>query len=124
MLGLQLVPRMRGRVVNEFLRALCRKGTYLPHLNAYTRFGILWGLPVPVVTAMLYLTVSGQPITLSSALQYLTSGPIQLFILAHPVLFGVIFGAIGTINQDKQRQVDALLAQLRREADTDGLTGC
>jgi len=48
---------------------------------------------------------------------------VQLVFLLHPALFGIVFGALGTMARDRDERIRELVARLSDEARTDGLTG-
>lgn len=93
-----------GSISREFLRALGRGHTYNVFKNSYVIFGILWGIPVPIVTIGIGIYFSGVAPTVSNIISHVISYPIHIFFLLHPVLFAVVFGAMGTIRDEKERQ--------------------
>lgn len=106
-----------------FLGALARRETYAPFGNLYFLYGFLWGIPVPLATIAVQLRSSSLPLTPAGAGLCVSENPWQWFFLAHPLLFGVIFGALGTLAKDREVRIEALLAELQVRADTDGMTG-
>ncbi|MBI4792529.1 MAG: GGDEF domain-containing protein [Deltaproteobacteria bacterium] len=117
-----MVHRLMDQV-REFWTAALRLNSYNPWRNPYIWFGILWGLPVPVVTAYLeiILTEPNQPAP--HILAHIFQSPRQCFFLAHPLLFGALFGILGTIRHDKDTQINNLIAELQRLSTLDPLTG-
>lgn len=108
------------RLVHSFLAALAKADTYHPLRNPYVVFGFLWGLPIPIVLLAFHLWVSGRPdLTLIGAIR---EQPLHLFFMAHPFLFAVIFGAMGTIRQELQEANRVLIEELRELAIRDPLT--
>lgn len=104
-----------------YLRAFRVGYTYNLRRNAYLWFGVLWGLPIPFFSIGLDASlVGGQERTL---LQIVRDHPIHLAFLAHPALFGLVFGAMGTVRHELERENARLIAELRAEATTDPLTG-
>lgn len=93
------------QIVREFIRALSQKRTYSFIRNWYCFFGVLWGLPVPVVTIWIDLYSSGLEPTLSNINHLLTSHPFHLFFLLHPLFFGIVFGAMGTVRYNKEQSI-------------------
>lgn len=97
-----------------FLKAFRDPYTWNPRRNLYLWFGIFWGLPIPLFS--FYLDASLLGWTGRSLLDMIRQHPVHLFTLAHPVLFGAFFGAIGTIHRDIGRALEDM-------ARTDSLTG-
>lgn len=91
-------------VVKEFFRALGKGYTYNLKKNYYTIFGILWGIPVPIVTIGMGLYFCDGSFTFEDIILQLKNYPINLFFLLHPILFGIVFGAMGTVREEKERQ--------------------
>jgi len=109
-------------VVRSFLRALGRCHTYSPR-NLHAWFGFAWGLPIPVVSTYVHLAARGEPFALRAALAYVAGSSFSWWMLCHPLLFFVVFGAIGTVARDRAVRIAALVAELRTLAQVDGLTG-
>jgi len=99
-------------IVGEFLSALTDSHTYRIWRNGYVIFGVLWGLPVPVVTVGLELLLRDLPPTPANAFTVMLQHPIQLVFLLHPLLFGVLFGAMGTVRYRKVQRIHALVRDL------------
>lgn len=108
--------------IREFLRAVSSPFSYNPQKNLYIWFGVLWGMPIPLVT-LLYehrlLSSSGD----GSSLLALLNSPIQWFFLLHPILFGLIFGILGTVRQEKELKLAETIGQLHDLTIHDPLTG-
>lgn len=108
--------------IREFLRAVLSPYSYDLKRNLYIWFGVFWGVPIPLVT-LLYenrlLTSSGN----GSNLWELLSSPMQWLFLLHPLLFGVIFGILGTVRQEKELKLVDTIGQLRDLTVHDPLTG-
>lgn len=100
-------------IVGEFLSALADRQTYSLRRNGYVFFGLLWGLPVPVVTVGLDLYLQDLTPTLGHIVSVVASHPFQLVFLLHPLLFAVLFGAMGTVRERKERRIEGLLDDLR-----------
>jgi len=108
--------------INEFFAAATQSFSYNPRRNIYIWFGILWGLPIPLVNILIhvhFLEASGVETP------YLTAfcSPLQWFFLAHPPLFGLIFGILGTIRNDKDMQIGRMIEKLEELSTLDPLTG-
>lgn len=85
-------------VVREFFHALRERHTYSPR-NLYAVFGFLWGLPIPFFALLV-----GRSLPWA----------VHVLFFAHPLLFAVIFGAMGTVRRHKNEQLKAL-DQLKAE---------
>ncbi len=59
---------------------------------------------MPLVTLGMGVYSKNLPISLDRMVSELFTNPFQFFFLAHPLLFGVVFGAMGTVRDDKERQ--------------------
>ncbi len=108
--------------INEFFAAAIQPYSYNLRQNIYIWFGVLWGLPIPLVTLFIqahFHEASGV------ANPYLTaiSSPLQWFFLGHPLLFGLVFGILGTIRNDKDTQLNTMLRKLEELSAIDPLTG-
>lgn len=100
-----------GSAVREFLLALRDPRSYSLHANTYARFGLLWGLPIPVVSIALHAGAAG------SFAPVWAAWPIHLFFLLHPAFFLAIFGAMGTVRHRKDRQIGKLIRELQHHVD-------
>jgi len=108
--------------IREFLSATRNPYSYDIIKNIYIWFGILWGLPIPLVTITLqshFLQTQGVTTPVLTAL----TSPTQWFFLAHPVIFGFIFGVLGTIRNVKETQLTKVIEKLRDLSSHDPLTG-
>lgn len=108
--------------IKEFHSAAGQSFSYNPRRNIYVWFGILWGLPIPLVTILIqahFLENSGVASPYLAALR----SPLQWFFLAHPILFGLIFGILGTIRNVKDAQIAAMIGKLQEQSTLDPLTG-
>ena len=108
--------------VKEFFQAVLSPYSYDIRRNLYIWFGVFWGVPIPLVT-MFYeyrmLTSSGRNCSLID----LIHSPMQWFFLMHPFLFGLIFGILGTVRQEKELKLVDTIGQLRDMTIHDPLTG-
>ena len=95
-----------AQVVREFIRAIGQRRTYNLFKNWYCFFGILWGIPIPFVTLGIDLFSSGLNVTLTNIKHLASIHPFQIIFLLHPLFFGVVFGAMGTIRQTKQQKIE------------------
>ncbi|MDJ0622496.1 MAG: GGDEF domain-containing protein [Desulfocapsaceae bacterium] len=108
--------------IEEFLRAVRKPYSYDVFHNIYTWFGFLWGLPIPLVTCALqfYLYNSvGQ----EQDLAMVVASPVQWFFFAHPPLFALIFGVLGTIRAEKDEELARSMEKLKEISIHDPLTG-
>jgi diguanylate cyclase (GGDEF)-like protein len=110
-----------GKIIRSYLSAFGRTFTYDVRKNVYLWFGFLWGIPVPIVSLALDWDLSAAPgWTLANAI---ASHPIHLFFLAHPILFALVFGAMGTVRHHLEEENEQLIRSLTGLATTDALTG-
>jgi len=111
---------MLSRVIHSYGRAFRRGFTYDLRRNYYLWFGFLWGLPIPLVCLALDCSL-GQPgrTPLNAVLEH----PIHLVFLAHPLLFALVFGAMGTVRHKLEEENARLIGSLTDLATTDLLTG-
>jgi diguanylate cyclase (GGDEF)-like protein len=108
--------------MREFVAAACKPNSYNICRNSYIWFGILWGLPVPIVTAYLEMTFTESGHLLHTA-AHIFQSPRQWFFLAHPLLFGALFGILGTIRHEKDAQINNLITELQHLSTRDPLSG-
>src|SRR3989338_4794394 len=78
------------QVVKEFIRALGQRRTYSISKNWYCFFGILWGIPIPIVTVGIDLYSSGLAVSIPDITKIISSHPFHLFFLLHPIFFGIV----------------------------------
>lgn len=74
--------------------ALVAPYSYNPLKNGYMWVGLLWGLPIPCL--FLWFHASRDP---APPWELFLNHPVHWFFAAHPLLFGLIFGIVGSINQ-------------------------
>jgi signal transduction histidine kinase len=103
-------PR-RGASWRGLLAALAAPLTYDPVHNGYALLGLLWGLPVPGFALALDLWLSGH----GDPVRAVAEHPVQILFLLHPLLFGIAFGAMGTVLRRKERRIDRLVGELREK---------
>ena len=109
------------KLVGTYISAFGRKYTYDGRRNAYLWFGVLWGLPIPIFSIALDFALTG--VGGRTPLDAISQHPLHLFFLAHPVLFALVFGAMGTLRHDLERENERLIGSLLELATTDPLTG-
>jgi signal transduction histidine kinase len=105
--------RDRRPALKTFLAALWDPHTYNPRKNALTLFGLLWGLPLSAFSVFLDLWVIGHPYRLA----LFWREPMHFVFLLHPFLFGIVFGAMGTVHQGQDRKIAELLEDQRRHVE-------
>lgn len=109
------------RTFVAFLRAFARAYTYDVRRNSYLWLGVFWGMLVPLFTLasdVSLLSSEGR-----SPLDVLRLHPAHFLLLAHPLLLGVLFGAMGTVRHDLETENRRLIGTLEELAMTDPLTG-
>jgi diguanylate cyclase (GGDEF)-like protein len=107
-------------IVRSYLAAFGRSYTYDVRRNVYLWFGLLWGIPVPVVSIALDLSLGPAG---RGPLGAVLDHPVHVFFLAHPFLFALIFGAMGTVRHSLEEHNSRLIQSLTDLATTDALTG-
>ncbi len=104
----------------QCLKALGRAYTYDIRKNECLRWGMVLGAIVSILPmafeAILSTPADGNPFS------ELRAHPFYLIFLAHPVLFGLIFGAMGTIQRELELLRERDMTQLSRLAMSDPLT--
>jgi sigma-B regulation protein RsbU (phosphoserine phosphatase) len=95
----------------EFFHALSNRYTYDLRRNHYIVFGVGWGLPIPLFSLGIHLYAQRMSWTVGEAWSILSDHPIHLFFLFHPLFFGVVFGALGTLRRIR----DLRIAQVEQE---------
>jgi len=106
---------------SEFLRTLGRGYTYSLARNSSLRVGLVLGLMLSLLLmaceAILSPPGGGNPI------DEMRFHPFYLVIFLHPLLFGLLFGGMGTIKDDLERRRERDVAYWSGLAMTDPLTG-
>jgi diguanylate cyclase (GGDEF)-like protein len=108
------------RTIQTYLAAFGQRFTYDIWRNHYLWFGFLWGIPVPIVSIALDLNLCAVPgrTPLDAVIQH----PIHLIFLSHPLLFALIFGAMGAVRHALEEHNARLIQSLTDLATTDALT--
>lgn len=112
--------RMVSWTIESYLRAFGRGFTYDLRRNHYLWFGFLWGIPIPIVTLVLDHSLGPEDRT---TLQLIVEHPVHLLFLAHPLLFALTFGAMGSVRRKLEEENARLIQSLTDLATTDPLTG-
>jgi len=105
----------------QCLKALGRAHTYNLRRNECLRTGLLLGLIVAILPLACEVLLSGSGGR--NPLGELRAAPLLFIFLSHPLLFGLLFGAMGTIKGDLDRLHERDLTMLSGLAMTDSLTG-
>jgi diguanylate cyclase (GGDEF)-like protein len=108
------------KTIQTYLMAFGHPFTYNVWRNHYLWFGFLWGIPIPVFSIALDLTLGAAPGR--TPLGAVIDHPVHLFFLAHPVLFALVFGAMGTVRHALEIHNAELIQSLTDLATTDALT--
>lgn len=108
--------------IKEFGAAARRPFSYNLQKNIYIWFGILWGLPIPLVTFLMHAHFLGSQ-GVAEVWGEVLGNPLQWFFLVHPFVFGIIFGILGTIRNDKEKTIKEMVGQLQELSIHDPLTG-
>lgn len=111
-----------SKQINEFFSAARQPFSYNLAKNVYVWFGILWGLPIPLVTIWMHVHFLESENSFQ-LLEEVLQSPMQWFFLAHPLVFGVVFGILGTIRNVKEQKIKEMVRQLEETAIHDPLTG-
>lgn len=109
------------KTIRAYVRAFGQGYTYDPRRNLHLWFGLLWGLPVPMFSIALDLALA--PAAGRGPAQVIAEHPYQIFFLAHPLLFALVFGAMGSMRHELERENEELIRRLTALAATDPLTG-
>ncbi len=110
------------KTLASFFRALARPHTYNLRRNPFAWFGLFWGLPIPIFSLSIdHMLLDDWEHR--SLFTILLEHPWHILFLAHPPLFAIVFGAIGTILEDLSTHNRDLISRLEIEATTDSLTG-
>ena len=112
----------KSKQIKEFLTAARQPFSYNPQKNLYIWFGILWGLPIPLVTILMHVHFRDLK-GFEGLLEQVLGSPMQWFFLAHPFMFGIIFGILGTIRNEKEKKIKEMVKQLEESSIHDPLTG-
>ena len=106
------------KTIRAFLKAFADRHTYDLRTNLYLWFGLLWGLPVPF-----YYLLLTQGDAASSTTRMIEGPWMKVFFMAHPLMFGLVFGALGSMRVKLERENERLIQELRAQAWVDPLTG-
>lgn len=107
-------------VVTSYFGAFGKAYTVDVRRNPYLWFGFAWGCPIPVFSLAFDLTLGAPG---RSVVEALREHPVHILFLAHPLIFALVFGAMGTLRHALEVENLRLIAELRDQASTDALTG-
>ncbi|HLX64621.1 MAG TPA: HAMP domain-containing sensor histidine kinase [Planctomycetota bacterium] len=99
----------------EFFRTLGNSFTYSPRRNSYVIFGFLWGLPIPVFLLAVHIGAAGMPATFESVKLIVKTHHIYVLFLLHPILFAIVFGALGTMHAYRDARIQGLMKSLEKQ---------
>jgi len=104
--------RRRGRiaVARDFINALANPFTYSLHGNPEVLFGFLWGIPIPIFAILTHAHGAGSPFDPAIWTNILQRHPVYILFFLHPILFAVVFGALGTMRANREWHIQELLA--------------
>ncbi len=114
------------KTIREFFKAATNSYSYNPLRNIYIWFGLLWGIPIPLVTIVFeihYLMGYLDSFNVDTAVEIIFGSPVQWFFIAHPMLFAFVFGILGTIRHEKENELLEKIHQLEKLSSHDTLTG-
>lgn len=110
------------KTLAAYFSALARSHTYNLRRNFFAWFGFFWGLPIPIFSLSIdHLLLDAWEHR--SFFTILMEHPWHILFLAHPPMFAIVFGAIGTLFEDLKSHNRELISRLEHEATTDSLTG-
>jgi two-component system, NtrC family, sensor kinase len=99
-------------MVPEFFSCFRDPYTVNPLSNLYAVFGFAWGMPVPFVTVGLVILTLGLPADARSVAFVVRTYHFLAIFLVHPVLFYLVFGALGTMHKRREELVLSEAAEL------------
>lgn len=111
-----------SKQITEFIGAVKNPHSYDIVDNVYIWFGFLWGIPIPLVT-LFYETQHLSTTGINNPVTQALSSPFQWFFIMHPVLFALLFGILGAIRHEKDKELTLTITQLDILTRHDPLTG-
>jgi len=109
------VDAPRRTQLRELLPTMLSRRSWDLRRNPYARFGLFWGIPVPVFSLAIDLMARGWPLAPASIAELLRINPLQWFLLLHPLFFMGIFGAMGHIRLQRDAEIRRLITSLRHK---------
>src|SRR5438874_3690132 len=103
--------------VHEFFSVLSNPFTYSPRKNPEIVFGFLWGLPIPIFTFAIHMYAAGLSCHFGTCTQILWRNPAYIVFILHPLLFAVVFGALGTMRARREGRIRQLLDAEKRHGE-------
>lgn len=108
--------------IKEFTSALKNTYTYNFFKNSYCLFGLLLGLFIAFLALALHQYAINAPLMRENYTQILQTHKLYWVFLMHPVIFAIIFGALGTIKKNRETKINDLIERLKVESTHDSLT--
>lgn len=103
--------------MRDWLAALAEPYTYRADRNLYTVFGFLWGVPIPFASVLVHALAVQAPLHPGTLWEIFAQQPIHWVFALHPLLFAVVFGAMGTVKTRKETEIHRLMEDLCRAVD-------
>jgi len=103
------------------LRAFRKPYAYDVRRNSYLWLGAFWGLLIPTFVYIFDLGLL-EPGS-KGPWEAFRAHPAHLIFLIHPLLMGILFGAMGSVRHDLEADNERLIKNLQELAMTDSLTG-
>jgi signal transduction histidine kinase len=103
-------------VIKDFFTALRDPYSYSIMQNPEVLFGFLWGIPVPFFAFVIHVHSSaGHAYTFAEFANTFLEYPLYIVFLIHPLIFAVIFGALGTMREKRDAHIRELLNQAENQ---------
>jgi signal transduction histidine kinase len=114
--------RRHRLVLLDFIEALGNRYTYSVRHNPEVLFGFLWGVPVPLFALWIHAHATGSSCDPAYCLTILRDNPLYIVFILHPVIFAVVFGALGTMREHRESHIRKLLAEAEQHCHELGKT--
>ncbi len=102
---------------NEFMYALIRL-----HINKNIIFGLILGLPFPVLLMWQDFYSSGWAFSLEKLGLKLSEHSYHYFFIFLPIITGLVAGVFGSVREKSSRRIKALIEELEKLSNIDSLT--
>jgi signal transduction histidine kinase len=103
-------------VIKDFFTALRDPYSYSIMENPEVLFGFLWGIPVPFFVFFIHVhSAPGHAYTLAEFVNTFVEYPMYILFLIHPLIFAVIFGALGTMREKRDAHIRELLNEAEKQ---------
>lgn len=115
----KLTPVIRKllQLVLEFFSTFRDPYTFNAAKNLYTLFGFAWGIPIPLVTLGLVIYTTGKSFNFISIVDVIRTFHFFWVFLVHPLIFYVVFGALGTMHKRREELIRRETVELERTKD-------